>query len=116
MVGMRVARHDDVEPLDPQRRELGGDLILVGTAVDQHRGAAGLVTSAASPCPTSKNRTVSDAGAPTPTAVDHTRRGSTATDGDDHPAGRPPAGPQPSGERHEERGAPRPARRDRPST
>jgi hypothetical protein len=40
VVSVRVARHHQIQPLDAEGRELGRDLLLVGTAVDQHVGAA----------------------------------------------------------------------------
>ena len=34
-----MTRDDDVEPLHAERGELGGDLLLVGAAIDEHRHA-----------------------------------------------------------------------------
>ncbi|MFN8234339.1 MAG: hypothetical protein U0V56_13015 [Actinomycetota bacterium] len=36
VIGMRMARHDDVEPLDPEGRQVRRDLLIVRAAVDQH--------------------------------------------------------------------------------
>ena len=38
VVGVRMARDHDVEPLHPERRELGGDLVSLRSPVDEHRG------------------------------------------------------------------------------
>ena len=40
VVGVGVARDDQVQPLDPERRQLGRDLGGIGAAVDQDRDAA----------------------------------------------------------------------------
>ncbi len=34
MIRMRMARHDEVEAANPERGQLGRDLVLVGTAVN----------------------------------------------------------------------------------
>ena len=64
VVGVRMARDDDVEPLHAERGELRRDLRLVGPPSTRIDAPPGDVSSAASPCPTSKNRTVSAAGGP----------------------------------------------------